>query len=159
MIDGEGRHLGDEAEECAEGLAGGLPLAVAVLEILEDDIPGRGLRAGLRFRYLAARPAFDTDSPEYRSAVNRDAADYFVMDLYGAYRWRWLEAGFTIQNLTNTDWREAQVGNHSCTHDEAYNPAGAHYALCGVTMARWLASRRTETVGSRSKTSRPAAAR
>jgi TonB family protein len=95
----------------------------------------RGLRAGLRFRYLGARPAFDTDSAEYRTAVNRDAADWFVMDLYGAYRWRWLEAGFTIQNLTNADWREAQVGNHSCTHDEVYNPANASYAVCGVTVA------------------------
>ena len=53
--------------------------------------------------------------------------------LYGAYRWRFLEAQFAIQNLFNSDWREAQFGNRSCTHDEAYNPSNANYAVCGVT--------------------------
>jgi outer membrane receptor protein involved in Fe transport len=60
---------------------------------------------------------------------------YTVFDLYAAYRYRWFEAGFSIQNLLNTTWREAQFGNASCTRDEAHNPMNANYGLCGVTVA------------------------
>ena len=105
----------------------------------------RGLRAGLRFRYLGARPAFDTNTVEYQTLdatdprrVNTEA--YTVFDLYGAYRYRWFEAGFSIQNLFNTSWREAQFGNHSCTRDETTNMANVKYGACGVTLA---ASQRT----------------
>ena len=99
----------------------------------------RGLRAGLRFRYVGERPAFDTTSDEYIKynktdprRVNTEA--YFVMDLYGAYRHKWFEASFAIQNLLNTSWREAQFGNSSCTADEARNPANANYNVCGRTL-------------------------
>ncbi|MGZ3440809.1 MAG: TonB-dependent receptor, partial [Polyangia bacterium] len=111
-----------------------------------------GVRGGLRFRYLAERPAFDEASPEFRQYGTRTLADgspnpdyapqrvnapgYFVVDAYGAYRWRFLEAQVAIQNLFNSDWREAQFGNASCTHDEAYNPANANYSVCGVTLAQ-----------------------
>ena len=56
-------------------------------------------------------------------------------DLYGAYRWRFIEAGFSIQNLFNATWREAQFGNRSCTRDEVYNPKNPNYAVCGITVA------------------------
>ncbi len=100
----------------------------------------KGLRAGLRFRYLGARPAFNTDSEVYQSfnatnprRVNTEA--YFVVDLYGAYRYRWFEASLSIQNLFNTTWREAQFGNNSCTKDETQNPANPSYSVCGNTLA------------------------
>lgn len=110
----------------------------------------RGLRGGLRFRYLGARPAFDESSPEYQTYGLRRLADgrpnpdydparveaqgWFIVDLYGAYRWRFLEAQVMVQNLFNSDWREAQFGNASCTRDEAYNPGNPHYAQCGVSL-------------------------
>jgi TonB family protein len=107
-----------------------------------------GVRAGLRFRYLGDRPAFDENSDEYLrygrktidGAPNPDyapervnAQGYFIIDAYAAYRWRFLEAQLMIQNLLNSSWREAQFGNSSCTRDEAYNPANANYLACGVT--------------------------
>ncbi len=111
-----------------------------------------GVRAGLRFRYLADRPAFDETSAEYQQygvktlpngAPNPDydparvtAQGWFILDAYAAYRWRFLEAQVAIQNLLNTSWREAQFGNESCTRDEAYNPANANYGVCGVTLAQ-----------------------
>jgi len=99
-----------------------------------------GIRAGLRFRYLGDRPAFNTTSEEYvtlnPTQPNRvNAQGYFIVDLYGAYRWHWLEVGFAIQNLLNSTWREAQFGNNSCTRDEVNNPANSNYSACGATLA------------------------
>ena len=121
------------------GNGGAIALAPKIYVTGGATVKWRGLRAGLRFRYLGARPAFDETSGEYRNATDPrrvNTADYFVMDVYGAYRWRWIEAGFSIQNLTNTDWREAQFGNHSCTRDETYNSANPNYAVCGITVAQ-----------------------
>jgi TonB family protein len=99
------------------------------------------LSGGVRFRYLADRPAFDEASPEYQQYARTDPArviaqGYFVVDAFAAYRWRFLEAQLMIQNLLNTSWREAQFGNRSCTHDEAYNPTDANYGVCGATLAQ-----------------------
>jgi TonB family protein len=98
-----------------------------------------GLRGGLRFRYLGDRPAFDERSPEYLALDPTDprrvnAQGYFIVDLYGAYRYRWLEAGLSIQNLFNSAWREAQLGSSSCTRDETYNPLSPHADVCNVNL-------------------------
>ena len=106
-----------------------------------------GVRAGLRFRYLAERPVFDETSADYQyftsktlpnGAPNPDydparvnAQGYFIVDTYVSYRWRFLEAAVSAQNLFNSLWREAQFGNHSCTKDETYNPANPNYAGSG----------------------------
>jgi TonB family protein len=111
----------------------------------------RTLRAGLRFRYLASRPAFDEASGEYQQygvktlsdgtpnpdyAPERvEAQGWFVVDAYAAWRWRFLEAQVMVQNLFNSDWREAQFGNASCTRDEVGNPLNANYGVCGATLA------------------------
>lgn len=99
----------------------------------------KGVRAGLRFRYLGARPAFDTDSDEYRAwngteptRVNTES--FFVVDLYGAYRFRWFEVSVQIQNLANTRWREAQFGNSSCTRAETTNPLHANAGVCNASL-------------------------
>lgn len=106
-----------------------------------------GVRAGLRFRYLGERPAFDETSPEFQyftaktlpngqpnpdydpSRVNTQG--YFIVDAYVAYRWRFLEVSAAVQNLFNSAWREAQFGNRSCTHDETYNPTNRYYSGSG----------------------------
>jgi outer membrane receptor protein involved in Fe transport len=111
----------------------------------------RGVRGGLRFRYLGDRPAFDEASPEYRYFTSRTLANgapnpdydpgrvtaqgYFILDAYVAYRWRFLEASAAVQNLLNSAWREAQFGNRSCTHDEVYNPSNPYYAGSGNQLA------------------------
>jgi hypothetical protein len=103
------------------------------------------LRAGLRFRYLGERPAFDQASPEYQQFTARTimgrpnpdydprrviAQGYFILDAYVAYRWRFLEAAITIQNLLNSTWREAQLGNRSCTFNETFASANPN---CSAT--------------------------
>ncbi len=110
-----------------------------------------GVRAGLRFRYLGERPAFDETSPEYQyftaqtlpsGKPNPDydparvtAQGWFIVDAYAAYRWRFLELAASVQNLLNAQWREAQFGNRSCTYDETYNPQNPNYAGSGNQLA------------------------
>lgn len=106
-----------------------------------------GWRGGVRFRYIGDRPAFDSDSPEYvyftsktlsTGQANPDydpsrvtAQGYLIFDAYVSFRWRFLEASASIQNLFNSTWREAQFGNASCTRDETLNPANSNYAGSG----------------------------
>jgi hypothetical protein len=106
----------------------GAPLALAPRLYITGGATAswRGLRGGLRFRYLGARPAFDFDWIQTQP--------YFIADIYGAYRIRWFEIGFAVQNLANSTWRDAQFGNRSCTKDETNNPANTNYALCGATL-------------------------
>ncbi len=110
-----------------------------------------GVRAGLRFRFLGERPAYDETSPEYQYFTARTLPDgrpnpdydpgrvtaqgYFILDAYVAYRWRFLELAATAQNLLNSQWREAQFGNRSCTRDEVYNPQNPSYAGSGNQLA------------------------
>lgn len=112
-------------------LTGGIAMA--------HDIGAHRVRGSVRVRYLGARPAFDTDSDEYKSAhlvapdrVN--AAAFFVVDLEGAYRFRWFELALRVQNVANTRWREAQVGNLSCTRAEVSNPLHANASMCGSAL-------------------------
>jgi TonB family protein len=147
-----------------QGNGGGIALAPRLYMTGGLTAKRGGLRAGIRFRYLGDRPAFDENSPEYiyftsptlpggLKNVDYDpsrvtAQGYFLVDLYGGYRWRFLEASLSIQNLFNAQWREAQFGNHSCTRDETYNPTNPNYAgsgnqftdgsfanRCGITFA------------------------
>jgi TonB dependent receptor len=68
----------------------------------------------LRFRYVDDRPANEDNSLIARG--------YFLVDLLGSYRWRNLELGVTIFNLTNTDWREAQFADTPCTRNAIQSP-------------------------------------
>lgn len=113
-----------------------------------------GIRAGLRFRMLGDRPAFDETSPEYQHFTSRSlpngqpnpdydpsrvtAKGYFILDAYVSYRWtlatpavKAVEASISAQNILNASWREAQFGNRSCTRDETYNPASPNYSGSG----------------------------
>jgi hypothetical protein len=117
-----------------DGQTAGLALAPRLYATGGVTASWRGLGAGLRFRYLGARPAFDSDTPEYRGHPI-DTDPYVVFDAWVAYRWRWLEAELGAQNLFDRDWREAQVGNRSCTRDETYNPNSTHYGSCASILA------------------------
>ena len=74
---------------------------------------------------------------------------FFILDLYAAYRVRWFEVSFQIQNLANAKWREAQVGNRSCTRDEVTNPLHANAAVCNMSS---LPSKRTTDLPCRAPT-------
>src|SRR5262245_12735671 len=64
-----------------------------------------GLTVALRGRYVANRPA-DEDSA-------LTAEGYYLLDAFAKYRWRNVELGIQLLNLTNTDWREAQFEDNS----------------------------------------------
>ncbi|MCI0545817.1 MAG: TonB-dependent receptor plug domain-containing protein [Candidatus Rokubacteria bacterium] len=67
------------------------------------DITARfpwGLSASLSMRYLADR--FLTEDR------TQTAAGYTVLDFTARYRYKWLEAILSIENLTNTKYRESQ---------------------------------------------------
>jgi outer membrane receptor protein involved in Fe transport len=69
-----------------------------------------GLTVALRGRYLADRPA-DEDNV-------LQAEGYYVLDLFAKYRWRNVELGIQLLNLTNTEWREAQFADNSCVRSQ-----------------------------------------
>jgi len=63
----------------------------------------KGWNSSLRYRYISSRPADETNS------VSTIA--YFVMDFKLNYTLRKWTFGFSVQNLLNTQWYEAQFAN------------------------------------------------
>jgi hypothetical protein len=88
-----------------------LPLAVPLSSTggLDFKLPN-GLGAALSYRYMKDRPA-NADN----SLV---AQGYFVTDLTANYTRHNYEIGFEIQNLFNTQWREAQYEIRSRMRNE-----------------------------------------
>jgi TonB-dependent Receptor Plug Domain len=72
-----------------------------------------GLRARLGARWVGDRPA-DT-------AATLIAQGYFIVDVYGAYRWRFLEFGVAVNNVFNSTWREAQFATTYQVSEAPYN--------------------------------------
>jgi outer membrane receptor protein involved in Fe transport len=72
-----------------------------------------GFRARLGARWVGDRPAVPDGS--------LIATGYFVVDLTGAYRWRFLEFGMSIQNLFNAVYREAQFATTYQVREAPYN--------------------------------------
>ena len=70
----------------------------------------KGLSGSLRYRYLADRAA-----NEDRSVL---AEGYFLADLNLNYRYRKTTLGISVENLFNTQWREAQFLTESRLQDE-----------------------------------------
>lgn len=77
---------------------------------------GNGFSVALRSRFLDDRPA-----SEDRTLTARG---YFLLDLIAKYRWRNVEASVALLNLTDTDWREAQFSDNSCTRREVGRSPG-----------------------------------
>jgi hypothetical protein len=81
----------------------GQAVALAPLVTSRADLTARfpfGLAASFAMRYLADRWA-DEDRTQ-------KARGYLLFDFTARYRYKWIEAFFSIENLTNTEWREAQ---------------------------------------------------
>jgi outer membrane receptor protein involved in Fe transport len=64
-----------------------------------------GLSASLRYRYLGGRPANEDNSVR--------ALPYFVVDAVLAYTRPRYQFGFTVQNLLNVAWNEAQYATET----------------------------------------------
>ena len=81
----------------------GQAVALAPLVTSRADLTARlpfGLAASFAMRYLADRWA-DEDRTQ-------KARGYLLFDFVARYRYKWIEAFFSIENITNTEWREAQ---------------------------------------------------
>ncbi len=83
-----------------------IPLAVSLsssggISLVHPD----GYYGGLRYRYIADRPANEDNSII--------AKGYFVTDLNIGYRWKYLDFGISIENLFNVEWNETQFATTS----------------------------------------------
>ncbi len=70
-----------------------------------------GLEASLRYRYMADRPA--------NESYTVTAHGYNIFDFTGDYHNRHYKIGFTIENLLNTQWNEAQFDTESRLFNES----------------------------------------
>ncbi|HUM45322.1 MAG TPA: TonB-dependent receptor [Chitinophagales bacterium] len=70
----------------------------------------RGWEGTLRYRLMADRPANESNTVT--------AEGYFVIDAAVGYRWDHVRIGLNIENLTNTEWNEAQFATESRLFDE-----------------------------------------
>jgi outer membrane receptor protein involved in Fe transport len=72
-----------------------------------------GFKGRLGARWVGDRPA--------TSEGTLTAQGYFVVDVTGAYRWRFFEIALSIQNLFDAVYREAQFANTSQVRRPPYN--------------------------------------
>ena len=70
----------------------------------------KGFDAGLRYRYMAARPANESNTVVARG--------YNVVDFNANYKTKHYKVGLVIENLLNTEWNEAQFDTESRLFNE-----------------------------------------
>lgn len=78
-----------------------------------------GLNASLRYRYVGKRPADESNTIIAKS--------YFLIDLVTGYKFKNTDFSITIQNLFNSEWREAQFETTSRLKDETVPVTEIHY--------------------------------
>jgi outer membrane receptor protein involved in Fe transport len=87
----------------AEFVDTGLPIPLAPIWTGRADLTARlpfGLSSSLEMRHVGPRVADDFG--------HETARGYTILNSTTRYRYKSFEAFFTVENLTNTDWREAQ---------------------------------------------------
>lgn len=82
-------------------------------------IRARGWEGALRYRLLGERPA-----NEFNTVT---AKGYLVFDAAIGYRWEHWRLGLNIENLTNTEWNEAQFDTESRLFNEAAPVSELHF--------------------------------
>ncbi len=78
-----------------------------------------GFEAGARYRYLASRPANESNTITTRG--------YNIVDFEANYRSKRYKIGLTIENLLNTEWNEAQFATESRLFSETQSVDELHY--------------------------------
>lgn len=78
-----------------------------------------GFNGSLRYRYMDHRPANEDNSVV--------AEGYFLTDMVMNYTRPKYEVGFSIQNLFNTEWKEAQFDTESRLQDETEPVSEIHF--------------------------------
>ena len=90
--------------------------------------PCRAAHRDLLMEMLLYVEGMPTEAPGKPDPSRVTAQGYFLVDAFVGWRWRFLEASLAVQNLFNSQWREAQFGNASCTRDEVNNPMNPNFA-------------------------------
>jgi hypothetical protein len=88
----------------------------------------RGWKAALRVRGVGNRAIIDPgDAPLFQAAGQPIpiAQGYTIFDAFAGYEARRWEVLATLENVFNSDWREAQFANRSCSRAENADPASA----------------------------------
>ncbi|GAA4377090.1 TonB-dependent receptor [Hymenobacter koreensis] len=78
-----------------------------------------GLSASLRYRHIDTRPANEDNSVQARG--------YFLLDAVASYTQPRYQVGFSIENLLNVDWNEAQFDTESRLRQERDAVSELHY--------------------------------
>ena len=78
-----------------------------------------GFETGIRYRYLASRPANESNSVSARA--------YNVFDFTANYKTKHYKIGLVIENITNTKWNEAQFDTESRLSFESQSVDELHY--------------------------------
>ncbi|HEX8548454.1 MAG TPA: TonB-dependent receptor [Cytophagaceae bacterium] len=81
--------------------------------------PLKGINAGLRYRYLADRPAIEDNSIV--------AKGYFIMDAVLNYSTPKYQVGLTAENILNREWNEAQFATESKLRNETEPVTEIHF--------------------------------
>ena len=79
----------------------------------------QGYEGGLRIRHIGDRPANEDNSVV--------ALGYTVLDLSASYRFGNYQINFVLENLTDTDWNEAQFDTESRLRDEPASVSELHF--------------------------------
>jgi len=79
----------------------------------------QGYEGGLRIRHLGNRPANEDNTVT--------ALGYTVLDLAASYRFGNYQINFVLENLTDTDWNEAQFDTESRLRDEPAPASELHF--------------------------------
>lgn len=78
-----------------------------------------GFETGVRYRYLASRPANESNSVSARA--------YNVFDLIANYKTKHYKLGLVVENLTNVKWNEAQFDTESRLPFESQSVDELHF--------------------------------
>ena len=79
----------------------------------------KGLNASIRFRCIDSRPANETNSVT--------AKGYFLIDVMTTYKMKRIELGFSIENLLNAKWNQAQFDTKSRLYNETAPVTELHF--------------------------------
>ncbi len=88
-----------------------------------------GLNASLRYRYMADRPANETNTVV--------AEGYFIVDATLSYASKKWETGISVQNLLNTKWKETQFDTESKLKNEPAPVSEIHFTPGSPFFLRW----------------------
>lgn len=79
----------------------------------------KGLNGSLRYRYMGDRAAIEDNTIM--------AQGYFLMDAVVNYNFKSIQVGLSVENMLNTQWKEAQFATESRLKDEAAPVTEIHF--------------------------------